>query len=126
MKLNHIGIIVKNIDKSINLYAKLGYSYSSRIIKDYVQNNRIALLQSDSLPDIELIEPMDENSSVYNFKEGYHHMCYESEIGEDIICKFRDMRIGKIFTPPIVAPALDGRKVVFACLQNCTFTELII
>ena len=40
--------------------------------------------------------------------------------------KFKDMKIGKIFTQPIVAPALNNRKVVFACLQNGTFIEFIL
>lgn len=25
----------------------------------------------------ELIEPIDKESSVYNFKERYHHICYD-------------------------------------------------
>lgn len=104
----------------------MGYFLNDSIIVDKVQNNRIAIMHSCFSPNIELIEPIDAGSSVYNFKEGYHHICYESELGEDIIQKFKEMKIGKIFTHPIVAPALDNRKVVFACLQNGIFIEFLL
>lgn len=104
----------------------MGYKLKEETVIDSIQNNLIAFLKSDFFPDIELIEPIDENSSVYNFKRGYHHICYEAEPGEDIIQKFKSMRIGKIFTKPIIAPALDNREVVFACLQNGTFVEFIL
>lgn len=126
MKLHHIGILIKDISKAITLYSKIGYILDGNVTIDDIQNNRIAFLYCDFSPLIELIEPIDENSSIYNFKEGYHHICYEAEPGEDIIQKFKTMKIGKIFTKPIIAPALDNREVVFACLQNGTFVEFIL
>ena len=104
----------------------LGYNTSSRVMTDENQHNNIIILNSEFAPNIELIEALTEESSVYNFSEGYHHICYEAEPGEDIIQKFKDMKIGKVFTQPIVAPALNNRKVVFACLQNGTFIEFIL
>ena len=126
MKANHLGIIVSDIKISIKLYMNIGYILKCNVLDDRIQHNRIAIMKSDFSTDIELIEPIDENSTVYNFKAGYHHICYEAEPGEDIIKKFKSMRIGKIFTKPIIAPALDNREVVFACLQNGTFVEFIL
>jgi catechol 2,3-dioxygenase-like lactoylglutathione lyase family enzyme len=125
MKINHIGIIVSNPRNNIEIYRKIGYC-KSRIVIDKIQNNKIVIMKHCNSPDIELIYPLNESSSIYNFKKGYHHICYEAEPGEDIIQKFEEMKIGKIFTPPIMAPALNNRKVVFACLQNGTFIELIL
>lgn len=126
MIIHHIGIVVTDINKSIDIYNKIGFELEDNIVIDDVQKNRIAFLKSGYCLKLELIEPLDEESSVYNFREGYHHICYEAEQGEDIIQKFKKMKIGKIFTPPIISPALDNRKVVFACLQNGTFIELIL
>ena len=126
MIIHHIGIVVTDINKSIDIYNKIGFELEDNIVIDDVQKNRIAFLKSGYCLKLELIEPLDEESSVYNFREGYHHICYEAEQGEDIIQKFKKMKIGKIFTTPIIAPALDNRKVVFACLQNGTFIELIL
>lgn len=127
MRTHHIGIIVNDLDKNIELYLNLGYEKISDTIIDRIQNNRVLFFKScDGAQTIELIEPIDEHSSIRNFKSGYHHICYEAEPWEDIIQKFKEMRIGKIFSKPIVAPALDSRKVVFACLQNGTFIEFIL
>lgn len=125
--IHHIGIIVRDITKSIFIYQKLGYQIISSIIFDHVQQNKICFMGfNGQMLKIELIEPTNEESSVYNSPIGYHHICYEAEQGEDIIQLFKAMKIGKIFTKPIIAPALDNRKVVFACLQNGTFVEFIL
>ena len=125
MKVHHIGIKVSKLEKNIELYTKLGYHQVSPIMVDEIQNNRIVFLQNQSLS-AELIEPINEKSSIYHFKEGYHHICYEAEYDEDIVKTFKEAKIGKIFTKPILAPALENRKVVFACLQNGMFVELVI
>ncbi len=126
MRINHIGVIVKDINKNISIYFNMGYYLQGPIKYDHIQCNQVAFMVSNFSPNIELIEPTDERSSIYNFKFGYHHICYEAELGEDIIKNFKSMRIGKIFTKPIIAPALDNREVVFACLQNGTFVEFIL
>lgn len=126
MRVNHIGIIVEDLHRSVRIYSRCGYVLYNDIKQDNIQNNRIAIMKSQFSPDIELIEVVNESSSIYNSKKGYHHICYEAAPGEDIIKKFKEMKIGKIFTPPITAPALNNRKVVFACLQNGTFVEFIL
>lgn len=126
MKVHHIGVITKNLKRSIQIYCRLGYVIRDKIFEDKRQWNCVVLMTANFSPYIELIEPINEMSSIYNFDEGYHHICYESEPGEDIIPKFKSMRIGKIFTKPIIAPALGNREVVFACLQNRTFVEFIL
>lgn len=125
MKEHHVGIKVSQLEKNIELYSKLGYQQVSSITVDEIQNNKIVFLQNQSQR-IELIEPINENSSIFNFKDGYHHLCYEAEYDEDIIKTFKEARIGKIFTKPIVAPALENHEVVFACLQNGMFIELVL
>lgn len=126
MKINHIGIVVKNIEKSKQLYIKMGYSIMTETIYDLYQNNRILFLRLNDYPPLELIEPLDSMSSVYNFPPGYHHICYEKDEEQDIIQLFRDIKVGKIFTKPLVAPALDNQMVVFACMRDGSFVELII
>ena len=126
MNIHHIGVVVKNINNSILLYSNMGYSFHQSIVFDYFQNNQIALMRSVFSPTIELIEPINERSTVYKFKEGYHHICYEAEAGEDIVKKFKMMGIGKIFMKPINAPAFNNRSVVFAYLKNNTLVEFIL
>ena len=126
MTVHHTGIIVKDIQKNLAIYNKLGYVQISDIIIDAVQHNRIVFLTSiNQLYTIELIEPLDKTSSVYNLKEGYHHICYEVDNRNQFINDFKKLKIGKIFTKPQIAPAIEDREIVFACLQNGTFVEFL-
>lgn len=47
MTVNHIGIIVGNIEKSIEVYSRMGYDLKDKIVFDYNQNNKIALMCSE-------------------------------------------------------------------------------
>lgn len=69
MTVHNSGIIVKKLEKNITLYIKLGYDQISDIVADYVQQNRVVFLQNQNHK-IELLEPMNEKSSIYHFKEG--------------------------------------------------------
>ena len=125
MKLHHIGIIVKNLEKSIKIYLSMGYIQLDDVIIDYIQYNRIVFMRKEGEPLIELIEPVDSRSSVCNFKVGYHHLCYEVIEDKNVDKLFQGNRMGKVFTKPIVAPALN-KKVRFAMLSNGVFIEFII
>lgn len=120
-----MGVITFDMEKSIMIYLKLGYDKKVDI-EDHYQFNRIVMMERNDGTIVELIKSLDERSSVYHFQPGYHHICYELEPGEDLEKCFRKFRIGKVFTAPIIAPALQGRKVVFACLLDKTFIEFIL
>lgn len=124
MTVHHTGIIVKNLEKNMTVYVKLGYDQVSDIVVDNVQQNRVVFLRNQNQT-IELIEPLNENSSIYNFKEGYHHICYEVENKDAFFKDFKQLKIGKIFTKPMRAPAIDNREIFFACLTNGTFVEFL-
>lgn len=127
MRIHHIGVIVKDIEKNILIYKKLGYKQISEVVVDEIQNNKVVFLESmDTTQVIELVAAMGEKSSVYGFKEGYHHICYELEYEENFFEQFKALRIGKIFTKPINAVAIDNKDVVFACLNNGMFVEFIL
>lgn len=125
MKVNHIGIITRDLYNDVKLYQRMGYNILCQII-DNEQKNKIVIVEKDGSPDIELIEPVNEESTIINFENGYHHICFEADGNEDIVEVFNKMRVGKVFTPPILAPALGNHSVVFACLYNGSFIELLL
>lgn len=126
IKIHHVGIIVKDIIKSIEIYGKLAYIQVSEVFLDENQNIKVTFMQtSDKTQTIELIESLDETSSIYHFKDGYHHICYEVE-DKNFIDTFKKLRIGKIFSKPVEACALDNRQVVFGCLNNGMFIEFLL
>ena len=125
MKINHVGIVVDNIESSINIYKSLGYTLKEDVIIDNIQKNIIGFLNSkDKLQTIELVQPLNDNSSVKNFK-GYHHICYEVRNLDETIESFNEKKIGIIFTKKITAPAFDNRQIIFAYLKNGNIIEFL-
>lgn len=127
MNIHHTGIIVDDVEKNIDIYKQLGYIQVSEIIIDEIQYIKIVFLKSeDSTQTIELIESLGNGSSINNFKLGYHHICYDVSDIKDFISYFKTLKIGKIFTKPINAPAMGNKQIVFAYFFNGTFVEFII
>lgn len=126
MKLHHIGIIVKDIEKSIKIYSEMGYIQTGEVVIDEIQNNRVVFMEHPQASLVEFVEPIDSSSSISNFKVGYHHLCFEEEKNENIRDYFGKARIGKIFTKPMIAPALDYREIIFAYLRNGTLIEIVL
>lgn len=88
-KLDHVGIVVKDLDESIILYEGiLGVKPVS--VKDVpTQNVRAAFFEVGNGVVVELIEPLDSDSSVARFLEkrgqGIHHICFEvDEVDEEL------------------------------------------
>ena len=78
-QFHHIGVAVKDIDKTAQVYEKGGYSRSV-ITFDPIQNVNICWLTKDGMPVVELLEPVDNNSPVCKIldKNGVtpYHTCY--------------------------------------------------
>lgn len=126
MKFNHVGIRVNDLEKSILIYENLGYSLVQDICDDIIQNNRLAFLKNISTGEvIELIQPIDSNSTVINSKQGYHHICYEVKCIDEFIKEFKKKKIGVVFTRKIKAPAFNNRNIIFAYLKNDTIVEFL-
>lgn len=126
MRLNHIGFITGDIEKSKSIYEQLGY----RVIKemdDDIQNNRLVFIKNNlSNEVIELIKPLNEKSTVKNSTGvGLHHLCYEVENMEQVEKYVKDNNIGTVFTRRIKAPAFDNKDIIFVYLRNKAIIEFI-
>jgi len=78
-KLNHIGIAVTNLDRSIELYKNLGFEITD--IEEIPQQKvRVAFVKLGESR-IELLEPTSLNSPIAKFLEkkgpGIHHLAVE-------------------------------------------------
>ncbi len=126
MNIHHTGIIVKNINDSLEIYEKLQYRAISDIVYDKNQDINIVFIKSqDNTQVLELIKPLSHNSSVGNAKEGYHHICYELDDCEDISSFLKKEKIGRVFTKTMIAPALNNKKIVFGMSKNNTLVEFV-
>jgi methylmalonyl-CoA/ethylmalonyl-CoA epimerase len=82
MKLDHIAIVVRDLDQAISVYhEKLGLHLKSRQLVD-TESVEIAVLELDNTH-IELVRPVDSTGGVAKFLEkrgeGLHHICLEVE-----------------------------------------------
>ena len=88
MKLHHIGIVVKDIQKSLGELGKY-FEFEETIIPTLVKSQKVnvCFLKSSDVY-IELIEPIEDDSPVKSMAEsggGFHHLCFEvDDIFEEI------------------------------------------
>jgi methylmalonyl-CoA/ethylmalonyl-CoA epimerase len=81
IKLNHIGIAVRNLEQSLEKWKKL-FSVKEHNIED-IKDRGVRLVQLDleGGASVELIEAIGEESPIKRFLEkngeGIHHFCFE-------------------------------------------------
>lgn len=114
MKLNHIAIVVKNLDEAITTYnKKLGLSLESRQRID-TEGIEIAVMSLDNVH-VELLMPVQSNTGVSKYLdkrgEGLHHICLEVKDIEKLIDNLKTAGVKLIDTTPRIG--YNGNKAVF-------------
>ncbi|OGO23973.1 MAG: methylmalonyl-CoA epimerase [Chloroflexi bacterium RBG_16_50_9] len=82
-KLDHVGIVVENLNESIPIYESL-LGVRPVSIKDVpTQKVRAAFFEAGNGVEVELIKPTDPESGVARYLKkhgpGVHHICFEVE-----------------------------------------------
>ena len=113
MKLDHIGIAVKSVDATLDLYRKMMDFQERRTVVES-QKAKIALIPIGNIS-LELLEPTSPDSSLAKFiadrGEGIHHIAFEVE---DIEASMREYGAkGFHFTYDKPAPGKFGSLVNF-------------
>ena len=128
MKLHHIGIVVKNIQKSLgelNQYL----NFESTTVPSLVgsQKVNICFLKTNNVF-LELIEPAQKNSPISDFvkkKGGFHHLCFEVD---DIHVELERMKKNGARIIVDVVRGFENRLTAFVMLDmkntNCNLIEL--
>ena len=78
-KINHIGIAVKDLDRAIEIYRKMGLEVSSTEVVESQKVNVAFILVGDTR--IELLAATSEDSPIAKFidkkGEGIHHLAFD-------------------------------------------------
>ncbi|MCX8110482.1 MAG: VOC family protein [Syntrophorhabdaceae bacterium] len=139
MKLNHIGIIVQNIEEYKKLFDAIGLNNTTEPATDPIQKVTGLFIDVgfDNNVHLELLEPIDESSPVVNFLKkkggGLHHLCFEVD---DIKTKTEEMikKGFKMVSPPVECIAYDENfkrvcsthtKIAFFMVSDRMLIELI-
>jgi len=93
-KVDHIAVVVKNLDEALQLYDNLFGVKPSKIEVVSQQGVKAAILPFGDGSEIELLEPIDPQSGVAKFLEnrgeGVHHICLEVDDTDQELNKLAD------------------------------------
>lgn len=128
MVIDHIGLVVKSIEKSIGHWEEV---FAYRKMTDIVINSRqkvkvVFLCKKNSLT-IKLLEPVDESSPVYKFAMrggGMHHICFKCEDMNKELHRLGEMGL-RILTEPQPGEAFENENIAFVFAKNGLNIELI-
>jgi len=129
MKINHIGIVVKDIEKSVRYYGDFfGFKKVSDIFYDENQKVNVVFLKSECKDYVfELIEPVGKDSPVNNSLKkggGLNHICYEVKDIKKTIEELKE-KGGRLISGPSYANAFEGKKIAFFYTKNREVIELV-
>lgn len=124
---HHIGIACNDMDATARQYEGIGYRRGPKIV-DKLQNIEICFLEHDTMPRMELLCAVNENSPIVQIlkKNGTspYHICYTVENIDDAIKKLKKQRF-IVVSKSKPACALDNHNVAFLYHQDVGLIELL-
>jgi methylmalonyl-CoA/ethylmalonyl-CoA epimerase len=125
-----MGFVVPDIEKAMPAFvSSLGAHCEPQVFDDPHQRVRVAFLTTrPGDPQIELVEPVGDNSPVMRFLRerggGLHHACYEVTNVEEQLLKFR-ARGALVVKRPRPAVAFEGRSIAWVLTAEKFLIELL-
>lgn len=127
LDFDHLGIIVKSIEKEIPTYESLGYIVESEIFSDENQQMRGVFLTSPFAPRVELIEDLSDSKAltkILNSNCGkIYHIAFKVDNLENKLNEILKQTNGRILSP--IKKAQYYNKVCFIFLSNTQIIELV-
>jgi methylmalonyl-CoA/ethylmalonyl-CoA epimerase len=131
LRLDHIGIVVKDIEKASQDYQRIhGLKRKSKIIQEPAHNVEVMFFETGhgAMPMIELIMPLSDSSKVSGFLKktggGIHHVAYEVKNIDNAIEHYKSL--GSIILGDIVPGAGHSNlPTIWIYTPDKTLIELI-
>lgn len=113
IKINHVAIVVKDIDASLDFWVKAFGLHLDHIEDVPSQASKVAFLPLGE-SEVELVQPTTADSGMAAYLEkrgeGMHHLCIEVEDIDAALEHLKALDVRLINTEPQVLP---GRKMAF-------------
>lgn len=113
MKINHIAIVVRDIDASLDFWVKAFGLQVDHIEDVPSQASKVAFLPVGE-SEVELVQPTSADSGMAAYLEkrgeGMHHLCIEVEDIDAALAHLKALDVRLINSEPEVLP---GRKMAF-------------
>jgi methylmalonyl-CoA/ethylmalonyl-CoA epimerase len=128
MKIDHIGIVVKSIERSVHYWEQtFGYRQMTKVVLNTRQKVKVAFLCKEGSLTIKLIEPSDIDSPVYRFAlkgGGLHHLCFKCDILQQEIDRLRAIGLRSLAAPQ-PGEAFENEPIAFLFGRDGLNIELI-
>ena len=125
LKLHHIGVATKNIEKEFSYFKMLGYERCSEIFVDEIQKIKGIFIEAKNQPCLELLENLTEEGPLKNYlSKGnkFYHFAYETQ---NIEADYHRL-INKGAIPMVkITKATFFEKICFLMLKNMMLIELV-
>jgi methylmalonyl-CoA/ethylmalonyl-CoA epimerase len=128
MRINHLGIAVKNIETSVIMYKEsLGWKKLTDLLYDPVQKVNILFMGDRHGGKFELLEPVGNDSPISKMLDrrvGLYHICYEVQ---DINLKIKELTNTGflLISGPVKAVAFDNKLIAFLINSDNLIIELL-
>lgn len=127
MKVEHIGYLVKSIDKTALEFEQIGYKKGS-VFNDDTQKTRICFLTKEDDVKIELVEPYEENETMVRLQKKMgvapYHTCFFTDNIEFEYQKMLDNGYVPMFQP-VAAIAFENRKICYFWKKSIGYIEIV-
>ncbi len=128
MVIDHIGIVVKSIEKGIEYWGKVfGYKQMTEMIINTRQKVKVVFLTKENSLLIKLIEPTNETSPVYRVARkggGLHHLGFRCKDVDEEIIRLKSLGLRTI-TNPQPGEAFENNQIAFLLGNQGLNIELI-
>jgi len=126
LKLHHLGVACRNIEKEFHVFEKLGYRPISDVFEDKIQKIRGLFIVAKDQPCLELLENLTSDGPLNShLAKGnkFYHMAYQTENIESDVKDFTTNRGARIIIP--ITEATYFKKICFMVMPNMMIVELI-
>jgi methylmalonyl-CoA/ethylmalonyl-CoA epimerase len=127
MVIDHIGIVVRSLETSIQDWVKtFGYEQLTEPVVNSRQRVRVVFLQKKGSTTVKLVEPLDPSSSVSALSSrggGLHHICFKAD-NMDVGMRHLELAKARVLFPPQPGEAFDNEPIAFVFVHGLAM-ELI-
>ncbi len=117
MKIHHIGIVCKNIEKAVREYGKLfEIVEQSPVVYDDLQRAQLCMVKTNTGLDVEFISG-EQVEGLLKQKVSYYHLCYSVSDIENEISRFEGNGALTISAPK-PAVLFGGKRVAFMLTKS--------
>ena len=128
MIIDHIGIVVKSIEKGIAHWEEtFSYEQMTRVVINSRQKVKVVFLRKENSLKVKLVEPLDTSSTVYRFAlkgGGLHHLCFKCDGLEEEVARLKGLGL-RILADPQPGEAFENEKIAFVYAKAGLNVELI-